>query len=69
MTWAQRLKRVFGVDIETRRACGGAVLTIASTEDPKMIERTLSHLDARATEPETRRRPPCRASPQTRLID
>jgi hypothetical protein len=25
MTWAQRLKRVFGIDIETRRECGGVV--------------------------------------------
>jgi rRNA maturation protein Nop10 len=25
MTWAQRLKRVFGIDIETCPACGGAV--------------------------------------------
>jgi hypothetical protein len=24
ITWAQRLKRVFGIDIETCRACGGA---------------------------------------------
>ena len=29
MTWAQRLKRVFGIDIETCRACGGAVRIIA----------------------------------------
>ena len=25
MTWAQRLKRVFGIDVETCPACGGAV--------------------------------------------
>ena len=25
MTWAQRLKRVFGIDIETCRECGGAM--------------------------------------------
>jgi len=29
MTRAQRLKRVFGIDIETCRACGGAVRIIA----------------------------------------
>jgi hypothetical protein len=33
MTWAQRLKRAFGIDIETCPACGGAVRTIASIED------------------------------------
>ena len=28
MTWAQRLKRVSRIDVETCRACGGAVLQI-----------------------------------------
>jgi len=31
MTWAQRLKRFFKIDIETCRHCGGAVKVIAST--------------------------------------
>jgi len=25
MTWARRLKRVFNINVETRRECGGAV--------------------------------------------
>jgi len=29
MTWAQRLKRVFQIDVETCRACGGAIRIIA----------------------------------------
>ena len=29
MTWAQRLKRVFRIDIETCRECGGAVRILA----------------------------------------
>jgi hypothetical protein len=29
MTWAQRLKRVFNIDIETCGACGGEVKIIA----------------------------------------
>ena len=29
MTWAQRLKRVFNIDIATCSACGGAVKVIA----------------------------------------
>jgi hypothetical protein len=29
MTWAQRLKRVFHIDIETCRECGGTVKVIA----------------------------------------
>ena len=34
MTWAQRLKRVFNIDIETCSECGGDVRVIASIEDP-----------------------------------
>ena len=30
MTWAQRLKRVFTIDIETCHACGGAVPTVGA---------------------------------------
>jgi len=37
MTWAQRLKRVFGIDIEICPACGGAVRIIACIEDPDVI--------------------------------
>ncbi len=32
MSWAQRLKRVFNIDIETCSACGGAVRIIACIE-------------------------------------
>ncbi len=42
--WAQRLKRVFGIDIETCPACGGAVKVIACIEDPVVIKRILDHL-------------------------
>ena len=69
MTWAQRLKRVFGIDIETCPACGGAVRIIACIEDPVVIEKILAHLDAKAPEPEATRRPPCRAPPQRGLFD
>jgi hypothetical protein len=44
MTWAQRLKRVFKIDIETCEACGGKVAIIASIEDPVVIEKILTHL-------------------------
>ena len=51
MTWAQCFKRVFGIDIQTCPACGGAVRIIAETsnrciEDPEVIEKILAHLDA-----------------------
>ena len=69
MTWAQRLKRVFGIDIETCPACGGAVRIVACIEDPAVIEKILAHLDAKASEPEALMRPPCRAPPQRELFD
>jgi hypothetical protein len=51
MTWAQRLKRVFGIGIETCSVCGGAVRIIACIEDAAVIEKILTHLDAKAAEP------------------
>jgi hypothetical protein len=69
MTWAQRLKRVFGIDIETCAACGGAMRIIACIEDPAVIEKILTHLDAKAPEPEAPRRPPSRAPPQWGMFD
>ena len=44
LTWAQRLKRVFAIDIEVCRRCGGRLRVIASIEDPEVIERILEHL-------------------------
>ena len=37
MTWMQRLKRVFGIDIETCERCGAKVKVIASIEAPAVI--------------------------------
>ena len=48
MTWAQRLKRVFKIDILTCEHCGGAVKVIASIEDPVVIKKILDHLGRRA---------------------
>jgi hypothetical protein len=48
MTWAQRLKRVFNIDIETCRECGGAVKVIACIEDPVVIQKILTHLKEKA---------------------
>ena len=38
MSWAQRLKRVFNIDIETCTQCGGPVKVLASIEDPAVIQ-------------------------------
>ena len=69
MSWAQRLKGVFGIDIETCPGCGEAVRIIACIEDPEVIEKILTHLDAKGAAPEASRRPPCRAPPQAGLFD
>jgi len=69
MSWAQRLKRVFNIDIETCRACGGAVRIIACIEDPVVIEKILTHLDKKYASAEAARLPPCRAPPQAGLFD
>ena len=64
MTWAQRLKRVFGIDIQTCAACGGALRIIACIEDPLVIDKILAHLDAKAAAAQAARPTPCRAPPQ-----
>jgi hypothetical protein len=43
-TWEQRLKRVFGIDIEACAACGGALRIIACIEDPEVIEKIRSQV-------------------------
>lgn len=48
MTWAQRLKRVFNIDIETCNACGGAIKVIACIKDPVVIKQILDHLEQKA---------------------
>ena len=63
MTWAQRLKRVFNIDIETCRECGGAVKVIACIEDPGVIEKILTHLNEKAASTQTGRLPESRAPP------
>ena len=67
MTWAQRLKRVFKVDIETCEHCGGAVKVIASIEDPAVIKQILEYLDRRAQATPLSLRPFARAPPQHAL--
>jgi hypothetical protein len=63
MSGAQRLERVFSIDVETCRACGGAVRIDASIEDPVAIEKILTHLDKKDASAEASRLPPCRAPP------
>jgi ribosomal protein S27E len=51
MTWAQRLKRVLAIDIETCPDCGGVLRVIACIEEPwlirKILRETLTGITAR----------------------
>ena len=49
MSWMQRLKHVFHIDIEHCGVCGGTLRVIACIETPDVIERILTHLAARNT--------------------
>ena len=63
MTWAQRLKRVCRIDVETCQACGGAVKIIASIEDPAVTGTILAHVGETAPVREGLRLPASRAPP------
>jgi hypothetical protein len=47
MSWMQRLKRVFAIDIESCPECGGTLRVIACIEDPPLIEKILQHIQRR----------------------
>jgi hypothetical protein len=63
MTWAQRLKRVFRLDVETCQACGGAMRIIASIEDPVVTGKILVHVEEAEQVREGLRLPGPRAPP------
>ena len=69
MTWAQRLRRVFNIDIETCSKCGGTVKVIACIEDPRIIDKILSHLNEKALPVKAPPLPKSRAPPQVVLFD
>jgi hypothetical protein len=68
ITWAQRLKRVFNIDIETCNSCGGPVKIIACIEDLLVIKKILAHLERKDASHAAWRLPPCRAPPQASLF-
>jgi len=68
MTWAQRLKRVFNIDIEICNQCGGKVKVIACIEDNDVIQKILAHLDGKETKEKLTVIPDSRAPPQQDLF-
>jgi hypothetical protein len=50
MNWARRLKRVFGIEIDSCARCGGRLAILASIEEPEIIAKILSQLERTAPE-------------------
>jgi hypothetical protein len=48
LTWAQRLKRVFEIDISLCPLCGGQLRDIRDITDPDLIRKILDHVNSRA---------------------
>ncbi len=66
MTWAQRLKRVFNIDVTVCSKCGGESKVIASIEDQPVIDKILAHLMKKgALPPPPELLPAARASPES----
>ena len=61
MTWAQRLKRVFNIDVSICPKCEGEARVIACIEDQLVIDKILKHLQAKGELP-----PPPNLLPATR---
>jgi len=68
MSWAQRLKRVFNIDIEICEQCQGPVKVIACVEDPVASRQILDHLAATEAAKQALQ-PPGRGPPQLELFD
>ncbi|MDA9982960.1 hypothetical protein N9H39_09595 [Gammaproteobacteria bacterium] len=57
-------RRVFKIDIETCRKCGGTVKVITCIENPVVIEKMLAHLNEKALPLQAPPLPKSRAPPQ-----
>ena len=65
MTLAQRFKRVFGIAVNIRVNCGGAVRIVAGTEDPAAIRAILGHFEKHGVLEHAHYRPRLRGPPAT----
>jgi hypothetical protein len=64
MSWAQRLKRVFNIEVSICSKCGGEAKVMASIEDQAVIDKILQHLQAKGILPQPPELlPATRASP------
>lgn len=63
ITWAQRLQRVFNIDVETCVRCGNAVRVIASIEEPALIGRILTRVRVKGEKSRASLGPPSTGPP------
>ena len=49
MTWMQRLRRVYDIDVSICPRCGGALKVLAVITEPAVIAPILAHLAKRET--------------------
>jgi hypothetical protein len=68
MSWAQRLKRVFGIEINTCTRCGGKLKVIASIEEPEVIAKILAHLQKAGPDPQQAELPLGARAPPTQAL-
>ena len=61
LSWAERLKRVFEIDVTICPFCGGNLRVIADITQPDVINKILNHLNRKAS---TTRAPPRRNPPR-----
>ena len=63
MTWAQRHKRVFNIDVSACVHCGGTLRIVASVEEPTAIRAILAHFEKHGALKKAHYRPAPRAPP------
>ena len=70
MSWAQRLKRTFKLDLESCEGCGGQVRVIACIEDPLVIGKILAYLEQQQHPSATTAPPlPARGPPRQGVLE
>jgi len=51
LTWAERLKRVFNIDVNKCPLCGGTLRIISEVTEPHIIQKILDHIEAQPPPP------------------
>ncbi len=64
MTWAQRLKRVFSLDVQTCERCGGHARIVAAVEQLQAIRKILDHVEKHGALPQAHYQPEPRGPPR-----